>query len=94
MEGPFSVLPLQGAYITPLQEGDVDWESGAGVRVGGRLSERGGSLLLEGFVGDRLVSANIAVVNDSLHIFTPVYFHLGHLFSVLSYGPLLLHLNR
>jgi hypothetical protein len=63
-----------GTYsvVKDVKEGDVDWESGEGVRMGGRLSERDGSLLLEGFVGDRLISANIAVVNDSLHIFTPV----------------------
>ena len=97
LEGPFSVLP-QGNKVhtlyTPLQEGDVDWESGEGVRMGGRLSERDGSLLLEGFVGDRLISANIAVVNDSLHIFTPVYIFPPRtaIFCVILYVPLLLHI--
>ena len=50
----------------------MSWESGEGVRVGGRVSEKEGSLSLQGFVGEKLVSANIAVVNDFLHIFTQV----------------------
>ena len=50
----------------------MSWERREGVKVGGRVSEKDGRLSLEGFVGEKLVSANIAVVNDSLHIFTQV----------------------
>ena len=50
----------------------MSWERREGVKVGGRVSEKDGHLSLEGFVGEKLVSANIAVVNDSLHIFTQV----------------------
>ncbi|CAI8019501.1 Methylcrotonoyl-CoA carboxylase subunit alpha, mitochondrial, partial [Geodia barretti] len=61
-----------GTYsvVKDVKEGDADWESGEGVRVGGRLSERGGSLLLEGFVGDRLVFSK----HCSCERLTP-YFH-------------------
>ena len=58
-----------------LQEGDYEWgeaEEGGGVRVGGHITERDGVLVLEGFIGDRLVTANIAAVNNSIHIFTQV----------------------
>ena len=51
----------------------MGWEDGDGVRVGGSVREKDGSLLLEGFVGERLITANITTVNDSLHIFTQVY---------------------
>lgn len=59
-------------HVTHVQVGEVEWEGREGVRVGGTVKEREGSLRLEGFVGEKLVSANIAIVNDSLHIFTQV----------------------
>ena len=59
--------PLNG-----VQEGDYSWGEGEGVKVGGRIREREGALVLEGFIGDRQISANIAAVDSSLYIFTKV----------------------
>ena len=55
-----------------VQEGDYSWGEGEGVKVGGRIREREGALVLEGFIGDRQISANIAAVDSSLYIFTKV----------------------
>ena len=46
------------------------------MRAGGHIRERDGALALEGFIGDRLVAANIAAVNNSIHIFTQVYMYM------------------
>ena len=46
------------------------------MRAGGHIRERDGALALEGFIGDRLVAANIAAVNNSIHIFTQVHVHV------------------
>lgn len=40
------------------------------VSASGRLSREGGSLVLSGFVGEEGVRANVAVIDDTLHIFT------------------------
>ena len=42
------------------------------VSASGRLSREGGSLVLSGFVGEERVRANLAVIDDTLHIFTAV----------------------
>ena len=70
--------PTKAAYgcaVSAIQEGDYSWQGegeGRGVRVGGHIRERNDALVLEGFIGNRQVSTNIAVVDNSLSIFTPV----------------------
>ena len=60
-----------GHLLCLFQDLDNGWE-GEGVRAGGHITEREGKLVLEGFVGDRLISANVAVVDNYLHIFMQV----------------------
>ena len=59
-----------------MQEGDHSWGEegeGRGMRVSGHIRVRNDALVLEGFVGDRQVSSSIAVVDNSLSIFTQVH---------------------
>ena len=42
------------------------------VGASGRLKEEGGVLVLRGYVGQRQVAANVAMIGDSLHVFTVV----------------------
>ena len=42
------------------------------VEANGRLREEGGVMVLRGYVGQRQVTANVAMVGDSLHVFTVV----------------------
>lgn len=42
------------------------------VGASGRLKEEGGVLVLCGYVGQRQVAANVAMIGDSLHMFTVV----------------------
>ena len=42
------------------------------VEASGSLREEGGVMVLRGYVGQRQVAANVAMVGDSLHVFTVV----------------------
>ena len=47
------------------------------VEANGRLREEGGVMILRGYVGQRQVTANVAMVGDSLHVFTVVSVCVG-----------------
>ena len=38
----------------------------------GHIKKKDGILVMEGFIDDRLINANVAAVDNSLHIFTQV----------------------
>ena len=58
--------------ITGPQEGDYSWSEGKGMEARGHISERDGTLVLEGYIGNRRISANLRPTEDALHIFTLV----------------------
>ena len=47
------------------------------VEASAKLKEEGGVMVLHGYVGERQVAANVAVVGDSLHVFTVVSMCVG-----------------
>ena len=69
-----------------IQEGDYSWgDEGEETTAGGHIRERDGSLVLEGYIADRQVTANVAAVDNSLHIFTQVYTAYWHMHLRVKY---------
>ena len=84
------VLYLEdGSYLLSALDG-----SRKEVQAGCELTtEEGGSWKLTGVLGDRQVTANVAVVDDSLHVFTRVrVFVFEMLYSVQYYMPAHTHI--